>query len=69
MRKNYFRYLILTLTITSLSGPGGGMAQTALTTFETNDFSGSGICALCHSGLTDEALNDVSNDAHWRSKH
>jgi hypothetical protein len=49
------------------SGPRGGLAGTALTTFETDDFSGSGICALCHSGLTDEAGNDVSNDAHWRS--
>jgi len=48
-------------------GPGGGMAQTTLTTFETDDFSGSGICALCHSSLTDEAGNDVSNDAQWRS--
>jgi hypothetical protein len=46
------------------------VAQTTLTTFETADLSGSGICALGHSGLTDEATptpNDVSNDAHWRS--
>ena len=48
-------------------GPGGGVAQTTLTTFETDDFSGSGICAMCHSGLTDEAGNNVSNDAQWRS--
>ena len=87
MRKHYFRYLILTLTITSFfqipdflfaqqfgpgAGPGpvAGVAQTTLTTFGTADFSGSGICAMCHSGLTDEATptpNDVSNDAHWRS--
>ena len=84
MRINYFRYLILTLAITSFfqisdflfaqqfgpgagPGPGGGMAQTTLTTFETDDFSGSGICAMCHSSLTDEAGNDVSNDAQWRS--
>ena len=32
-------------------GPGAGVAQTTLTTFETDDFSGSGICAMCHSGL------------------
>ena len=38
-----------------------------LTTFETADFSGSGVCAFCHSRLSDEAGNDVSNDAHWRS--
>ena len=43
------------------------MVATTLTTFETDDFSGSGICALCHSRLTDEAGNDVSNDAQWRS--
>jgi hypothetical protein len=80
MHINFFRYLLLTLTITSFfglsdfslaqrvgPGPGGGMAGTTLTTFETDDFSGSGICALCHSSLTDEAGNDVSNDAHWRS--
>jgi hypothetical protein len=48
-------------------GPGAGVAQTTLTTFETDDFSGSGICAMCHSNLTDEVGNDVSNDAHWRS--
>jgi hypothetical protein len=48
-------------------GPGAGVAQTTLATFETNDFSGSGICAMCHSSLTDEVGNDVSNDAHWRS--
>jgi hypothetical protein len=34
-------------------GPGGALAQTTLTTFETDDFSGSGICAFCHSSLTD----------------
>jgi len=45
-------------------GPGGGVAQTTLTTFETDDFSGSGICAMCHSGLTDKEPKDVSNDAH-----
>ena len=80
MRMNYFRYLILTLAITLFfqipdflfaqqagPGPGGGGAQTTLTTFETDDFSGSGICAMCHSSLTDEVGNDVSNDAHWRS--
>ncbi len=42
-------------------------ANAALTTFETDDFSGSGVCAFCHSRLRDEAGNDVSNDAHWRS--
>ena len=42
-------------------------AAAALTNFVTNDFSGSGVCAFCHSRLSDEAGNDVSNDAHWRS--
>jgi hypothetical protein len=42
-------------------------ADAALTTFKTNDFSGSGVCAFCHSGLTDEDPKDVSMDAHWRS--
>ena len=48
-------------------GPAAGPAGTTLTVFQTEDFSGSGICATCHSRLTDEAGNDVSNDAHWRS--
>jgi len=48
-------------------GPGGGQAATTLTTFETLDFSGSGVCAMCHSRLTDQEPKDVSNDAHWRS--
>ena len=37
-----------------------------LTTFATADFSGSGTCAFCHSGLRDQAGADVSIDAHWR---
>jgi len=48
-------------------GHAGGQGRATLTTFETEDFSGSGICAACHSGLTDELGNDVSNDAMWRS--
>lgn len=53
--------------VATAQGPGPGQATTNLTTFVTNDFSGSGICASCHSGLRDERKNDVSNDAHWRS--
>jgi hypothetical protein len=54
------------------NGPGGGAGPgpapgTELTAFETDDFSGAGVCAFCHSGLSDEAGHDVSNDAHWRS--
>ena len=80
MHFNLNRYLLLAivlLTSNQISDvsfaqqaggrPGGGMAGTTLSTFETQDFSGSGICALCHSSLTDEAGNDVSNDAQWRS--
>lgn len=48
-------------------GGGGGMAGTALTTFQTADFAGSGVCAMCHSGLVDGAGQDVSIDAHWDS--
>ena len=47
-------------------GPGAGQAATNLTNFVTQDFSGSGVCAMCHSRLTDQE-KDVSNDAHWRS--
>ena len=38
----------------------------ALSTFTTADFSGSGNCAFCHSGLRDQAGANVSIDAHWR---
>ena len=48
-------------------GCGMGCGGTTLTTFTSNDFSGSGNCALCHSNLRDAAGNDVSIDAHWRS--
>jgi hypothetical protein len=30
-------------------------------------FSASGICASCHTNMTDEAGNDVSTDAFWRA--
>jgi len=39
----------------------------ALTQFSSDDFAGSGICASCHSMLTDEAGEDVSIDFYWRS--
>ncbi len=49
-------------------GGGGGMGEaTTLSTFQTADFSGSGICASCHSNLTDSQGNEVSIDGHWRS--
>ncbi|MBW2481982.1 MAG: hypothetical protein JRF38_18480, partial [Deltaproteobacteria bacterium] len=80
MFTKFFKYLLWALAVCALcqaaglspapAQPGPGPGLTALTTFETADFSGSGICAMCHSGLTDEATptpNDVSNDAHWRS--
>jgi hypothetical protein len=38
-----------------------------LVSFTSDNFVGSGNCALCHSNLTDQAGNDVSNDSHWRS--
>ena len=38
-----------------------------LATFTSDNFVGSGNCAVCHSELSDEAGNDVSNDSHWRS--
>ncbi|MGD2158012.1 MAG: hypothetical protein PVG32_14145, partial [Anaerolineales bacterium] len=30
-------------------------------------FAASGVCAACHTKMTDEAGNDVSNDVFWRS--
>lgn len=48
-------------------GDGGGSGDTTLTTFETADFTGSGNCAMCHSGLIDGTGKDVSMDWQWRS--
>ena len=43
--------------------------QTALplTKISTDDFTGSGNCANCHTDLTDSAGEDVSIGSHWRS--
>jgi hypothetical protein len=38
-----------------------------LTRVSTEDFTGSGNCANCHTGLSDTAGNDVSIGSHWRS--
>jgi hypothetical protein len=66
-----FRFVVLVLGFAFLCLVSSFMfaqqAGAALTTFETTNFSGSGICAVCHSRLSDEAQNDVSMDAHWRS--
>ncbi|OGO21235.1 MAG: hypothetical protein A2Z14_03330 [Chloroflexi bacterium RBG_16_48_8] len=39
----------------------------SLAIFASDNFVGSGNCAICHSNLSDQAGNDVSNDSHWRS--
>jgi hypothetical protein len=41
--------------------------STALTTFTTTNFAGSGVCATCHAPLKDEADVEVSIPTHWRS--
>ncbi len=38
----------------------------ALTTERNNLFAGSGLCAVCHTGMTDSAGANVSIDAAWR---
>ncbi|MBW2505446.1 MAG: hypothetical protein JRD19_00070 [Deltaproteobacteria bacterium] len=42
--------------------PGRG-----LPIFETENFLGSSLCAICHELLTDKAGNDMSISGHWRS--
>ncbi len=42
-------------------------AAVALSAFTTDDFAGSGLCVMCHEGLTDAAGADVSITTHWRS--
>jgi len=41
---------------------GSGLPQ-----FSTANFSGSGICAMCHDHLTDASGADVSIAGHWRA--
>jgi hypothetical protein len=42
-------------------------AGLALTNFTSEDFTGSGNCATCHTNLFDAADNNVSIDTQWRS--
>jgi len=63
-----FHLILICLTFLSIliaSATSTGAAQ--LTTFSTEYFAGSGVCAQCHSGLYDESRADVSIDSHWRS--
>jgi hypothetical protein len=60
------------VTIVLVAGPTcaqtqAGGSTTPLTTFETADFSGSGVCGGCHTGLLDETSSDVSPTNDWRS--
>jgi hypothetical protein len=43
------------------------MGISTLSTFATTHFSGSGVCASCHSSLYDRSGADVSIDTHWRA--
>ncbi|MFA5450826.1 MAG: multiheme c-type cytochrome [Dehalococcoidales bacterium] len=48
----------------------GGSVKTAglsLVEFSTEDFAGSGNCAVCHIDLEDQIGNYVSIGTHWRS--
>jgi hypothetical protein len=47
---------------TVVDHPGFGLVA-----FTSDNFDGSGNCALCHSNLSDQAGDDVSMDRHWRS--
>jgi len=77
-RKSVFlaiAFLSSALLVAGLSGNPDAASQAAsppksggsLTTFSTSLFTGSGVCAFCHSELRDSAGNDVSMDTHWRS--
>ncbi len=59
-------------TATSVPTPGAapeageGFAAAPLTQVRDRFFSGSGVCAICHTGLSDESGADVSIDRMWR---
>jgi len=42
-----------------------GVVSAADTSFLTDHFSGSGNCAVCHNGLSDQFGNDVSIQKDW----
>jgi hypothetical protein len=44
-----------------------GFSGESLPTFRGDFFVGSGVCAVCHQGLVDEAGSDVSIGTDWRS--
>ncbi|MBN1965589.1 MAG: hypothetical protein JW910_13145 [Anaerolineae bacterium] len=46
---------------------GAATAPLTLITDRGEFFVGSGLCAVCHANMTDEAGNDVSLDRMWRS--
>lgn len=46
---------------------GGDVAGRPLSIFNTDSFTGSGNCAMCHSGLEDAVGADVSIDTAWRA--
>ena len=54
-------------TTTTTNPPTQTFAGLELTNFNTEDFTGSGNCAVCHTNLSDAAGRDVSVDTHWRS--
>jgi hypothetical protein len=54
-------------TTTTTNPPTQTFAGLELATFNTEDFTGSGNCAVCHTNLSDAAGSDVSVDTHWRS--
>lgn len=47
--------------------PPAGFAGLPLPTERDDLFAGSGICAACHTSMTDEAGTDVSIDSAWRA--
>lgn len=57
----------LTLALGNVNAETTAVRGKPLTAFETADFSGSGICTVCHANLFDQAKNYVGMDRHWRS--
>ncbi len=47
--------------------PAAAYKGKSLPAFNSDDFTGSGLCVVCHAQLKDQAGNDVSIDKHWRS--
>jgi hypothetical protein len=67
MKHHKLSLTLAALLLLSIGTACGAGRQPPLPTERSQLFAGSGVCASCHTGLTDEAGHDVSIDTNWRA--